>query len=295
MSSSIEISEYKRPRQSPEQISERSKVLRTSLEMSLDIGNNTADIVDTSQLDIRDQNLLTCFRGVVREELDSRFKAFSTQDFLPLKKDVLAVKTDLDTLKAEVQALRDEKDVLRQEGSRSNKQIEFLERGVREQNLIFYNVVKTDNIRQSILDICTNEIKVNGNLSVKRTSVLKEDRSKNVLTVLVQFGSREEAQGVLRSTKNLKNSRSRIGVSKDLSEEERKARSTLFAIKKTIQEQSNNSNVKIKVFGNKFIIEDKTFVYNRRMKSFGNSVINGKDFLKERFGIDFDNFLFNNE
>lgn len=101
-----------------------------------------------------DVKLLDSFRNVLREELDARFTAFSTNEFVPLKNDVTSMKSELEALKHEVAELKKEKLDLDKKVDNCNSQISFLERGIREQKLIFYNVAKTSNVRQSINDIC---------------------------------------------------------------------------------------------------------------------------------------------
>lgn len=283
------LEQNKRSRQSPDHIDSRAKIIKICK-----TDNISGEISsESSKMDNRDIRLIDSFRSVLCEELDARFTTFSANEFIPLKNDVTLIKSEVESLKNELAEIRKEKNDLDKKVDNCNNQIAFMERGFREQNLIFYNVAKSTNVRQSIYDFCKQELKIETQITMNKVSVLKDDKTRNVLTVLVNFGSSEMSRIVLKSAKNLKHSNSGVSISRDLSEEDRKIKSLLLNIRKLIIQQGTSNNNKIKVFGNKFIFNDKVFTYNSRTKYFGNSEIDARVFLMENFSIDFDNFLSN--
>lgn len=284
----------KRSRQSPDLTLAKVTKLTSSLSATRMVNtpeNTPASFSGTKQLDENGQLLLANFRQVLCEELNNRFALFSKEDFVPLKEDVKSMRDELNTLKEEVASLKEDNKDLASQFERSNNQLKFLERDARDFHLIFYNVAKSTNVYQSIMDICQKILNVREPLNIRRTTVLKQDRAKNVLTVLVKFDASAMVNAVLRCTNNLRGNSAGIGISRDLSEEERRTRSLLLKVKRQIQQ--TNTSEKVKVISNKLIVKELTFWYNSKTNKFGNAEIDGKHFLRETFSIDFDNLVAN--
>lgn len=248
-------------------------------------------VSDTSpQLDTNGKLLLQSFQQILCKELDSRFSNFCKTEIGPLKHDVSCVKSDLAALKGEIKLLKDQNASLSKKLEKSDSQISQLEK---DANLIFYNVNSSSNIRQAILEICRTVLRVGEDISITRTIILKKHPSSGALTVLVKFETLGMVYKVLSSTKNLKSSGSGIWISRDLSEEERKIKSSLLIIKKKINEK--DTSCKVKVVGKKMYVDSVMFIFNEKHNTFGNSQMNGKVFLLEKFSINFDDVVDNNQ
>lgn len=288
----------KRQLQSPENSNDITKVTRI-LESSIPLvrmsalGTTNDSVEIPPVLDKNGQLLLQSFREVLCKELDARFSNFCQHEFIPLKQDVICVKNDLGVFKDEVVLLKEQNAILASKLEKSSNQISHLERDARAHNLIFYNVTATANVYQSILDICRTVLKVSEPISITRSIVLKNHRSTGVLTVLVKFETVGMVYKILGGTKNLKNSSTRIGISRDLSEGERKIKSSLLSIRKLINEK--DTSIKVKVVGKRMFVDNEMLIFNEKQNTFGNSQVNGKDFLMERFSINFDELVANNQ
>lgn len=292
----MQNNQKKRPRQSPDHINSTTKVTKL-LESSVLTDRMSEDNLDSHddlpELDPSGKLLLLSFQKVLCKELDTRFANFCANEFTPLKDDVSTMKTDVSTLKEEVAIIKNENALLTDELKRSNERINHLERDARALNLIFYNITYTPNVQQSIHDICKSVLKINEPLGISRTIVLKKNAASGILTVLVKFESSGMVYKVLGATKNLKNSGTRIGISRDLSQEERKIKTLLLAIKKQIHEKDNT--IKVKVVGKRMFVDNVMFTFNEKNNTFGNSQVNGKEFLMENFSINFDYLVTNNK
>lgn len=291
----------KRLLQSPERSTEHLKsprvVIMSKQKTHLDaIPENNPNIAADTQmmaLEPREQLLLQCFAKLVGHELDERFSTFSETELKPLKKDVTEVKGSISNMQLEITALKEEKVELSQKLDSFNVKLSQLDKESRESNLIFYNLPKSSNVRQDIIELCTNVIRPICAVAIRKTLVLRQNQANQTMTVLVRFDAASTVDHILRNSKNLKSTR--ISVCRDLSEEDRENRKILLSLKNKIKENDTSDKLKIKVINNYIFIDNVKLTLNIKNNYFGNREVNGKQFVKEKFSIDFDNFVNNQQ
>lgn len=218
-------------------------------------------------MDERDKNLLQHFDSMLK----TRFDAFTDAFITPLSKEILLWKEENEQLKSQVNSCV--------------QRIDFLEKCIRDSNLIFTNVPSTNSLEQSVKDICKGQLKIEGNIEIEKVIPIKRNNEKNTVTILTTFGSKKTTEMVLKQAKNLKGTN--IGVDRDFSKEVREARNILLLLRRRIL--STGSKVNIKVFGNVIIIG------NEKLKllsnSFGNNKIDGVSYVAENFNINFNDLV----
>lgn len=278
----------KRLLQSPEAINPNLKLQRTVT--MLEAEKTTEEIT----LEPREKILLDSFAKLVGRELDSRFQSFAQLELKPLKNEVVGVKNDIGSLKTEIETLKEEKRQLTQKLDSFEKQIHILDKESRDCNLVFYNVPKTNDIKQAVVDLCRNTLEVTNVVTIQRAIVLKQNRNHETLIILAKFDSSSMVDNILKNVRKLKGAGTRISISRDLSIDERSSRRVLLALKNKVKEQDTADKFRIKVVNNHIFIDNVKLTYNIRTNYFGNREVNGKAFLLEKFSFDFDNFLVNN-
>lgn len=202
----------------------------------------------------------------IRTAIADEFKIFKTDHIAPIVKDVSAIKEDIQRMQTDRDGDRD--------------RINFLERELKKRNIIFTKIPKMDNIEKAIIDLCTGTLRIN-EVYIDKVVVLRTNND-NTLTALVVFSSQKTTDQIIRNSKKLKGTG--IGVSRDLGLDDREARNRLLYLRKLIKEKDTSQIVK--VYGNQIIINDLKLSFTRN--NFGNKNINGKQYILEKFGIDFD-------
>lgn len=161
----------------------------------------------------------------------------------------------------------------------------FLEKDARDYNLIFYNVAKSSNVYQMIKDICREVLKIQLEISLRKCVIIKENKQYQTVNVLVKLESISMVDTILKNAKNLKGAHTKITISKDLSEDERRDRRILLILKRKIVTVSQES--KVKILGNSIMIDGTKLTYKSKSNYFGNSEIDGSAFVRQKFSIDF--------
>lgn len=205
----------------------------------------------------------------VRLAVAAEFEIFKTENFAPIVKDVNIIKGDIKSMKSDR-----ESDRIR---------INILERELKQRNIIFSKLPKTDDIEKSIVDLCKETLGIT-NVYIDKVVVLRTNENDNSSTTLAVFGSQKTADHIIRNAKKLKHTG--IFVSRDLGQDDREARNLLLLIRKLIKAKDNSQMVK--VYGNKIVINDVKLYLTKDHLENKQTKINGKQFLLERFGIDFD-------
>lgn len=221
-------------------------------------------------LDERDIRMLTQFEKMIQYQ----FNIFS--------------QTHISPMVAQLSEYKEENSKLREDVRSCVERIAILEKNIRESNLVFTNVPLTENHEKSIEDICKNLIKI-GDTDIEKIIPIKENKQQNTVTILATFKSRRTTEVIMRKAGNLKGTK--IGVSRDLSREERMARSILLKLRREIL--NTGVSIKVKVYGKHIIIDKEKLTFDNT--SFGNSKVDGRSFVLEKFGISFDSILTNNQ
>lgn len=260
------MSNNKRSLESPEQDQNSSKIIKvlsnaikekSSTTMINGTEGNTADNVNSG-------DILSAIRSAVADE----FKIFKTQHIQPIVEDVSEIKKELVRLK--------------EERGMDREKIHLLERELKQKNLIFTRMPRTDNCEKSISDLCTRTLGLNEEITIDKVVVLKRTATDNTLTLLSSFSSQKTVEAILRNAKKLKGTG--IGISRDLGTEDREARKHLMNLRKLIREKDTSQI--IRVYGNQIIFNDIKFTLTRSF--FGNKQknINARTFILEKFNID---------
>lgn len=170
----------------------------------------------------------------------------------------------------------------------ANKQllerIAALEKISKDKNLIFSNVTISTNPMQLVRDICRGNLGVE-NVNILKVIKLKEDKTKNSSTLLAVFNEEATVNMLLRKARGLKDSG--IGLSRDLTTEGRATKNILLKIRREIFKKDTSNHI-VKVFNNKLIIDNVTLILTNDYFGNKNSNIDGREYLKNTFNIDFD-------
>lgn len=223
-----------------------------------------------SNMDERDKSMLAHFDLM----LQKRFESFS--------------QTHIDPVMKELTHYKEENVKLREEVKNCVERISFLEKSVRESNLIFSNVPASENHFSAVEDICKNILKVSDS-EVDKLIPVRENKQQKTVTLLATFKSRRIADMIMKKAGNLRGTR--IGVSRDLPREERMARDILLKLRRQIL--NTGTSIKIKVYGKNMYIDKEKLTLENNV--FGNSKVDGRVFILEKFNIDFDSILSNTQ
>lgn len=285
--------------QSPDQITNISKLHKTTAKEMADIeGISNQKELETpqpQQLSEREQLMVNAITASMCRELDIRFSSFSLQEIAPIRHDIVEMKSDISSLNAELGALKQENCSLVAKLAKYDEKMCYLERETRETNLIFYNIPTTADLKRTIEDVCKGLLKIQEEIRIQKAVVLREDKTRKTSTALIKFDSSITATTVLMNARNLKETNSRIGISRDMTEDERREQAILMKLKKTIQEKVAGNQIKVKVVGNSIVINQVKLKLKLKSNFFGNSTVDGRTFLQENFSINFDSFLVNSQ
>lgn len=250
----------KRLLESPEHISNTTKISRVNSSISEVAMPLTAE--QSSPINIK-EDIVQAIRTSIAEE----FRKHDIEKIDPIIKDVAEIKNDIKSFK--------------EERATDQERIKSLEREIKKKNIIFANVPHTQNANRTISEICKGGLKMQGELFIEKSIVLKSNADNNKMLILVEFGSQSAADYVIKNSKLLKGSG--IGVSRDLCREDREIRNQLLKIRKILRE--NDTSQKVNVYGNVIVVNDIKLTFHTNF--FGNKRlnINGYDYFLEKFNI----------
>lgn len=263
------------------------------IEQTLYQSEMDGQVEEQPKLTEREKLMLDAFTQSMCTQLDKRFETFSKDVIGPMKKDLTDVKVDVGSLKLEVASLKEERGELLAKLDNYDKQINYLQKESRASNLVFFNIPCNDDIGRCIEDVCRGLLQINEQISIVKTVVMKENKSRKTLTVLAKFASPATISLILKNANKLKGQNSNIGISRDVSEEERKERAVLIKLRKCILDNDHSKQSKVNVVGNSIFINKVKLTFKIKTKYFGNSNIDGRAFIRENFSLDFDNLLTN--
>lgn len=230
---------------------------------------DTLKQVISQELNTQLTTVTTDIKDSFVKELDARFQNVVTKE----------------QLKSVEQQLNDLKEECKQQRQQLIDRINTLERISREKNLVFSNVQISTNPIQMVRDICMGSLGVE-NVNISKVFKLKEDTSRNSSTLLAVFNEESTVNLLLRRASRLKGTR--IGLSRDLPKEARDTKSLLLKLRREILKTDASNSLNIKVFNNKIVIDNTTLILTNDFFGNRNSNIDGKDFLKTQFNVDFD-------
>lgn len=266
----------KRLLESPNSVSKESKFTKidenTTLESKSGHGshitqkphNPSLSNTQYTNMNERDKMMLDGFDKM----LTSKFESFA--------------RTEIDPIRNEVLLWKEENKLLKQQIKSCMERINFLENTIREGNLVFSNVPATNNHVRSIEELCSKQLKVETPVDVNKVVPIHENKEKKTVTLLVSFGSGITAERILMQSKHLRGTG--IGLSKDYSKDVRLSRNRLLILRRKILDV--NPDVKVKVYGNKIIIDKEKLTLIDNVLS--NDKVDGKLFVANNFGINFD-------
>lgn len=130
-------------------------------------------------------------------------------------------------------------------------------------------------------------MKTAGNVEVESAVPIRKNTANNTVTLLATFRSKKTAEAVIRQSRNLKGTG--IGVSKDLSKDDRMARNRLLVLRRKILDTGTTS--KIKVYGNVMMVDREKLKLKNNV--FGNDKVDGVLFIRDQFNIDFNEIFVN--
>lgn len=237
--------------------------------------------------------MLKAFTDTMCKELDKRFDSFSDKVISPIRGDIHDMKGDIKSLTSEIEALKLERVDLLSKVDRYDQEIGHLQKESRATNLVFYNIPDNTDIRKCIEDVYKGLLRIEQSIDIVRATVLKADQNKGTLTALIKFSSPSMVGLILKNVHKLKGTNSSVGISRDLTEEERKDRGVLLKLRKKLRE--NDKQSKVKVVGTSILINTVKLTYRSRTNYFGNSNSDGRAFIRENFSIDFDDFITNSQ
>lgn len=259
------INNTKRLLESPEGSTQPPKVIRINTSsVMLTSEPTTSNPSNTTSSQTKSTDILEAIRSAVADE----FKKFKDEHIQPIAKDLEVLKSQLEDLKKESESDKD--------------RISLLERELKQKNLIFTKIPQSNDMERSIMDLCSGTLGLGTTLTVEKTVILKSNTADNSSTVLATFGSIKAVDAVLKNVRKLKGTK--IGVSKDLSMEERLIKKQLLSLRRALREK--HASLIIKVYGNQMIIDEIKFTKSRTY--FGNKHrnINARDYILEKYGID---------
>lgn len=272
----------KRPLESPENLPQDKKQLRSSI-------YTDHQIQESSKINLSPNHIYPSQSNTTTNNMDERDeKMLEKFDLMLQKQFSLFSKAHIEPMMQELAKCKDENVKLRDEVKSCVDRISFLERTIRESNLVFSNVPASENNLNAIEDICKNLLKVT-ETDIEKIIPVKENKQQNTVTLLTTFKSRRTVDVLLRKASLLKGTR--IGISRDLPKEERMARNTLLKLRREIM--NTGTEQKIKVFGKHIVIDKEKFTFENNF--LGNSKVDGKVFILENFGINFYSIISNNQ
>lgn len=206
--------------------------------------------------------LLAAIKKMMVEELDSKIKEAVKTSFteeLDKRLENMASKLDVDALRQTIESQKQENDALKEKLGCFENRLERIDKNDRSNKLIFSNVACPDGAISAAYHVCNQMLRINPELiNIKSSFVLRKfdnDRS----TILVEFAERNMVTTVFKHIKNLNGSR--VGVERDLTENQQKVRKMLVDLKRKLLDNNKQmkihvSDVTLKIGSNKFTFKN---------------------------------------
>lgn len=178
---------------------------------------------------------------------------------LVTRQDIQAYHEEVNMVKVDTSEIKKTLTDIRKEMVEDKKKIQFMERTLREKNIIVKGPFSLGNKSQEIRDLFSNKLKISMELEIDEIIEIGKKGDKFAM-VLVQFLRRSSVQVVFDRTKLLAGTEWRI--ERDYSPEVRKQMKSLLKIKKAIVENivaPNDKKIRIKVNGEQMKISNNKF------------------------------------
>lgn len=221
--------------------------------------------------DKKDQMILCSKEDIleaIKESVAEEFRRHDEEKLIPIINDITAIKEELIASK--------------EERGYEKERLIFLERQMKQRNLIFSNIPLSADPEMAIRETCKDILLIKEAMHFDKVITLKSNQTDNKMNLLVVFGSQSLAEKVLKSCKNLRGTG--IAIGRDLCKEDREARDKLLKLRKCIKEKDHSQS--IKVYGNEIIVNKVKLTYSCNF--FGNKKlkVDGFKYIEEKFGID---------
>lgn len=164
------------------------------------------------------------------------------------------------------------------------KEIEFLRITAANKNLIFKNITwgEENKLDLSVKEFCKDTLKMTETIEIEDARFL--DNKKKV--ICVEFRSKNIVQSVLKNANKLKGTKMRI--EKDYPMSVRSKNNKLLAVRKELNKNVNNCN--IKVSNASMWLQNKKFTWDHE-KGLLVDGTDGVKYLHEKFGVDISNLV----
>lgn len=224
-----------------------------------------------------DTEILTTksFRSILAEELTKQTETIHQKiAALPSKQDLEAVRSDVSTLS---------------DGFVNHeKRLQQMERTQRSRNLIFKNIAQKKNYKPYIISLLQSIMGLE-HIQPRSIRILKTFTERKQVILLVEFNDYDEVQQIFGKATTLKETN--IILERDLSDEERKRKGTLLAIRREILNRAkvNKVAMKISVSESRIKFNNDVFIFNRNQKDYYKGGVESgvvlRDYLIEAFNL----------
>lgn len=244
--------------------------------------------------DISDQNnqLLAAIKKMLDNEFEDKIQKAVKKSFteeLDMRLQNVASKDDITDLRETIEKQKEENDVMKQKLMNFEGQLERLDKKDRASKLIFTNVDCSNGALAAAYQVCNECMKIDSQLIVVKSAFVMKRADQRNSKILVEFENRNMVSIIFKHVKNLNGSR--IGVERDLTQEQQKIRKMLMDLKNVLLEISKGmkvfvSDVSMKIGSNKF-----SFKGGRLEASLPNLDVN--QFFTDNYNINIDEYLQN--
>lgn len=186
-----------------------------------------------------------------------------------IQTDILSIKTEITSQNEEIGNLKVKVDALERQNSVLTTKSVALEKKLKENNLIVYNIPENEKIPlyQIAIDFFVNNLEVEVGTddidSVYRLGrrAKSQETGRNHRPILVKFCSQLKKRQIYSQARKLKGTN--ISISDDLTEDERKEKKVLYEHYRA----AKSSDYPAKFFGNRVVINGKTYKYEDLVNS----------------------------
>lgn len=245
-------------------------------------------------IDLNDPSakLLTAFKNIMLEELDDKIEKSVRKSFVEefdSRLEMMVTKEDFDTLRESIETQKKEKEDLKEKFSKLESRLERIDRNERSSKLVFSKVDCPNGAIGAAYNVCNNILKINSETIGIRNAFIIKKFEDGKSTILVEFYERNMIGIIFKHIKNLQGTK--IGIEKDLTEEQQRIRKILVELKWRMLDVSKKLKVHVtettlKAGSNKFSLKGGVLIAS----------LPGLDvnkFFEENYKINIDEYLKN--
>ena len=216
---------------------------------------------------------VSVLKSIIKESNDDLRAMLTT-----VSEDVAVLKSEQQSLKNEIVDLKTEREVDRQK-------IQQLEDFIKKRNLVFRGVSSAGTPKESVQQICEQQLKLQGKVEVVSTRKLGERDGKRM--IVAEFRTEEMVSAVLQNVRKL--SGSSISIEQDINSSRQLQKRLMLKLKRNILTVTKSHRVSVR--NEKLKIGDNWFYWSKDNKLMFNKS-DAKETLKTVFGSDFDKINF---